>query len=380
VPRFQTFAGVRYAAEDGYVDAVVAPPRDVISDEDRSRLEAASEHNAVRLEAPGADDPAELFRRWKAEGALVADDAPSFYVYRMGFHDDGGRPRQTSGVIGALELDGGVLPHERATPEDRAGRLELLRSTQINVSPIWALSPAAGLSALCEPTGPPDLRATDDQGAHHRLWRVTQPGVTEAIAAAVASAPVVIADGHHRFGDALAYRAEAGGAPGPWDSIMAYVVELAEEQLCVRSIHRLLSGLPEGFDLVAALEPFFEPFEAPPADATLLRRMEEAGALGLVTSDGAWLLRSRSGDQGVDAHLLDAALTALPAPVVRYQHDLDETLTAVRTGAAQAAVLLRPPTVGQIAEVARGGRLMPPKTTFFWPKPRTGLVFRELSA
>lgn len=394
VPRFQPFPGIRYAAEDGYVDAVVAPPYDVIDEEERTRLVERNEHNAVRVELPREEDDGrnryevarDLFRAWLDDGALAQDD-PSFYVYRMGFHDETGRPRQTAGILGALELsqpgEGGILPHERTTPKDKADRLEILRTTQVNLSPIWGLSPAVGLSALCEVEGPPLARATDDEGVHHRLWRVTRPGVIEAIASAVASAPIIVADGHHRFEVGNAYRVEQG-RPGPWDSIMAYVVELAEEQLEVRAIHRLLTGLPDGFDLLGALEPHFEVFEAGKADDTVLVRMQDAGALALVTTEGAWFLRPTeatavAAGHDLDSSRLDVALASLPpTTLVRFQHGVDNILRAVERGDAQAGVLLRPATVQQIAEIGHGGDRMPPKTTFFNPKPRTGMVFRPV--
>lgn len=394
MPRFDPFRGIRYATDDGVLDDVVAPPYDVIDSEQRARLTARSEHNAVRVELPeeegGRDRYAvarDLFGSWLSAGVLRQDEEPSLYVYRMGFHDETGRPRQTAGVLGALELSapgaGDILPHERTTPKDKADRLDILRATEVNLSPIWGLSPAEGLSALCELPGPPDARATDEDGVHHRLWRITQPGVIEAVSSAVASAPVIVADGHHRFEVGNAYRAERG-AGGPWDAILAYVVELADEQLCVRAIHRLLDGLPDDFDVLAALSAHFEPFDAGRADESVPARMDDAGALALVTADGTWLLRPRpetaaAAEHDLDSARLDVAVAALPEGVrVRYQHGADNVVRAVEKGEAQAGVLLRPATVAQIAAIGRGRERMPPKTTFFHPKPRTGMVFRSL--
>jgi uncharacterized protein (DUF1015 family) len=401
VPRFDPFPGIRYRTDDGYLDAVVAPPYDVIDEEERARLVARSERNAVRVELPREEGDGrtryevarDLFRAWLADGTLAQDDEPSFYVYRMGFHDEAGRPRQTSGILGALALstpgEGDILPHERTTPKDRADRLDILRTTTVNLSPIWGLSPAEGLSGLCDAvTGAPDARATDDEGVHHRLWRVTQPGLLDTISAAIASAPVILADGHHRFEVANAYRAEraaAGDGPGPWDAVLAYVVELADEQLEVRAIHRLLDGLPDGFDLLGALSAHFDPFDAGKADDTVLGRMLDAGALTLVTVDGAWFLRPRpetvaAAEHDLDSSRLDVAVAGAlpPSTRVRFQHGLENVVRAVERGEAQAGVLLRPATVAQIAEIGRGGARMPPKTTFFNPKPRTGMVFRAL--
>ncbi len=397
VPRLFPFAGTRYRADGADLDAVVAPPYDVVSPQERDALVARSELNAARLEIPAEEGgrdryqvAATLWEQWQRDGVLAPDGEDSFYVYRMGFRDRHGRPRQTSGVIGALELSPpgqGILPHEHTTPKDKTDRLELLRACRANLSPIWVLSPAPGLSDLLEPTGPPVARATDDQGAHHRLWQLSRPATLAAIAEVVSEAPVLVADGHHRYETALAYqqerRAATGGAPGAYDAVMAYVVELAEEQLSVGPIHRVLSGLDRGFDVVGALSAHFEVSSDGPADPGLADRMDRAGALGLVTAQGAWLLRPReetvaAARHSVDSSLLGVALDSLPPHSMEYEHGRERVLAAVASGRAQAGVLLRPATVAQIAEVARGGERMPPKTTFFEPKVRTGMVFRAV--
>lgn len=392
MPAFSPFPGIRYNAVGGHLDDVICPPYDVIAPAERETLVGRSDHNAVHLEVPVAEEGLDRYAaaaagwaRWQAEGALVADQEPAFYAYRMGFHDETGRPRQTTGVLGALHLEPpgqGILPHERTTTKDKADRLDLLRATRANLSPIWALSPAEGLSALAETTAPPDSRATDGHGVHHRLWRLTAPAVLEAVSAAVASQPVLVADGHHRYEVGLAYQAEVG-AGGGQDRILALVVELSESELSVRAIHRLVSGLPPAFDLLGALEPFFEAVETAPVDDTILERMARKGALALVGGTGTWLLRPRpdtvaAAGHDLDSSRLDVALASLPPHDLRFQHGWDLSAAAVAKGEAQAAVLLRPATVAQIAAVSRGGERMPPKTTFFYPKPATGMVFRSL--
>jgi uncharacterized protein (DUF1015 family) len=399
VPRFEPFAGIRYGAGGGSLDALAAPPYDVISPEDQAALEALSQHNAVRLELPREGDgrsryeeAAALLQEWQRDGVLAVDERPSLYLYRMDFTDEAGRPRHTLGVIGALALEepgrGDILPHEHTTPKAKSDRLELLQATQANLSPVWGLSLAAGLSDRCQPTGEPDARASDEDGVVHSLWVVDDAAQVSAISETVGSAPVVIADGHHRFEVALTYqaqqRAARSDAAGGWDLVMALVVELADDQLSVRAIHRLISGLPDGFDLVAALEPHFVISPSAAADATITERMREAGALALVTNDGAWLLVPRPATISAAAHdldssRLDVALATLPSHDLVYQHGWDLAAAAVEKGAADAAVLLRPATVAQIADTGRARTRMPPKTTFFWPKPRTGMVFRSVA-
>jgi len=397
VPRFEPFVGLRYGPDATDLSGVICPPYDVISEPQRRALEAEHEANCVRLELPQPDADVDRYQvaartlaDWRRPGGpLVPDDGPSFYVYRMGFRDESGRPRQTAGVLGALGLEPpgeGILPHERTTSKDKRDRLDLLRATRTNLSPIWGLSLSPGLSSLCELPGPPDARATDLDGVHHRLWRVTQPGIVDAISETVAAAPVVVADGHHRYEVALAYQAErhdGGAGPGAHDAILALVVELADEQLAVAPIHRLLSGLPDGFDPVDGLAEWFEVLPTTPVDATIGDRQAEAGALALVLRTGTWLLRPRpallaAAPQDLDSSRLDVALAAVPAVEVRYQHGWTDAVEAVASGEADAGVLLRPATVAQIADFAHRRDRMPPKTTFFTPKPATGLVFRAL--
>jgi uncharacterized protein (DUF1015 family) len=376
VPRFDPFAAVRYASPPPHdLSTVVAPPYDVISPDDRARLVARSEHNAVRIELPveeGGQDryqlAAELWRQWQAEGVLVSDDEPSFYAYRMGFTDEAGSTRTTLGVLGALELshpgEAGILPHERTTSKDKADRLNLLRACRANLSPIWGLSLAEGLSGLLAVDRPPDAWADDEDGNRHELWRLADG--LDAIADAVAGAPLVIADGHHRYETALAYRDEAPDLPGA-RFVLCYVVELTESQLAVGPIHRLLSEAPD-------LSPWFE-VEAVDGPAP--------GSMNLVTAEGVWRLTPKpettaAAEADLDSSRLDVALANLPGVEVRFQHGADLAVQAVRKGEAAAAVLLRPATVAQIAATGHGGERMPPKTTFFYPKPRTGMVFRAV--
>jgi uncharacterized protein (DUF1015 family) len=392
VPRFEPFRGLRYDAEAIDVGAVIAPPYDVIDEEQRARLAERIDINAVRVELPVDEDgvdryqvAARLLAEWQEERVLVLDDEPAFYAYRMGYRDDRGGLRQTSGIIGALTLGtGDVLPHEHTTPKAKSDRLDLLRAARTNLSPIWALSTTPGLSGLAEVPGPPVARATDDDGVHHRLWKVDSPGIVAAISEAVAARPLVIADGHHRYETATTYAGErrAVDGPGPWDAVMAYVVELTDDQLSVQAIHRLIAGLPAGFDVLEALAEAFEPFEAGDAGPDLLARMVDAGALALVTRTGTWLLRPRAGTAAeghdLDSSRLDAVLRGFPAHELTFQHGADHVRRAVERREADAGVLLRPATVDQIAATATGGGRMPPKTTFFTPKPATGMVFRPL--
>jgi uncharacterized protein (DUF1015 family) len=399
VPRFLPFPGIRYRARD--ITEVSAPPYDVIEPEARAALAARDPHNSVRLILPDAyDAAAAALARWRSEGVLVTDDAPTFSIYRMDFTGDGGIPQRTTGVLGALALDdegGGVMPHERTLPKAKTDRLELLRATRANLDPIWGLSLAGGLSSHLHPgDAEPDAVATDEDGFHHSLWRVDDPERIAAISSAVGSELVVLADGHHRFETANNYRRErrAAGLDDPGaDAIMTLIVELAPDQLCVRAIHRLLSGV-DGHDLRAALDgPFFVhaagPNE-PDAVAALEVAMREGGGLGLVDLDGLALLLPTAELEArvaalppelrdVDSARFDAGVRpAVPDATLAYRNDAQAVAAQVAKGDADAAVLLRPVSVATIRAAAEADLRMPEKTTFFAPKPRTGMVFRML--
>lgn len=393
MPRFEPFIGIRYDITNLDPALVTAPPYDVISPADRDALIGSAPENVVRIDLPvGGTDPygdaAEQFLRWRRDGVLVDDPQPSFTVYRMDAPDENGVVRHTTGVIGAMELtrpgEGDILPHEFTTPKAKSDRLDLLRSTRSNLSAVWGLSPARGLTALLGTDEQPLCRF-DADGVTHSVWRITDPSRIDAIRSAIASAPIVIADGHHRYETSLAYRDErrsVDGEGGAADAVMTFVVELVEEELEVGPIHRLISGLAEEIDLLSAFAEFFEiePFEFD--ELPTVRRLQELGGLVLVLPDGAFLLRPRAGTiagtRDLDSSRLDLALAVLPDHTLTFQHGVDHIRSAIASGSAQAGVLLRPVTIDQIVAIAEGGEKMPPKSTFFAPKPRTGVVFRSI--
>lgn len=267
MPRFEAFHGLRYAPATAPLERLIAPPYDVVDADERARLTARSPYNSIRLELPAADPgrgldryraAAALLGSWRAAGVLVPDPNPSLYVYKMRFLDDAGGARSTTGVIGALGLEpfgGAVVPHEQTMAAPGRDRLDLLRACEVNFSPIWGLLLASGLSTACAAASAvagEHLVAVDDESTTHEMWRVDDEDAIRAITDLVAPAAVVIADGHHRHETAIRYRAECvarhDGPPGS-GSVMAYVAELAPDELSVQAIHRLVTGLPDGFDL-----------------------------------------------------------------------------------------------------------------------------------
>jgi uncharacterized protein (DUF1015 family) len=403
VPDFLPFPGSRYRhAPDS--SSVVAPPYDVIDEEERAQLETADPHNAVRLILPRAAPPADPYQHaastlddWYAEGVLEPDPAPAFYGYRMRFTDEEGTPRHTLGVIGALSLPTDdredVFPHEQTLPKARRDRLELLRATRTNLDPIWCLSLAEGLSDLLEPHAAPVTTAIDEHGTTHDLVPLVERSRLDSVRACVAGAPLVLADGHHRFETACTYRGEHPDDRAA-SSIMTFVVPLDETMLDVRAIHRLLHHAPT--DLRGRLAARFE--IEPVGGNTeagvdrLLAAMRDQEALGLVDGEGLALLRPDAAaldavrDEqppelyGVDAARFETAIRpALADAELSYRDDGRSVAGIVAKGGADAAVLLRPVTVDQIRAAAFARVRMPAKTTFFWPKPRTGMVLRRFA-
>jgi uncharacterized protein (DUF1015 family) len=394
MPRFEPFAGLRYDPSVP-LDAVIAPPYDVVGPEERAELAGRHPANAIHVELP-VDDPAAgldryshaaaLLRQWSDAGTLLQDSGPVFYGYRMGV--PGGE--RTSGVIGALACEpigGDILPHEQTIPKDRSDRLDLLRACHMNTSPIWGLSLTEGLSGLYQQTEPALARATDDDGVLHELWVIDDRSLIDAIRLSVDSSPVVIADGHHRYETALTYQVERrtkrDGLGGDYDLVMALIVELAPDQLTVGPIHRLINGVPEGFDVVGTFSKWFDTVRAGPADEQVVGAVADTQALALVTGGDIWLLIPREGTyeavgSDLDSSIVAMAIDAIPGAEVSHHHDWRTVVSTVVAGGADAAVLMRPVTVGQIGEWAHARRRMPPKSTYFHPKPRTGMVFRPV--
>jgi uncharacterized protein (DUF1015 family) len=395
VARFEPFIGIRYDLARSHLGKVLAPPYDVIDADQRAALAARDPHNAVRIDLPSEADgdrryevAHRLLTDWLDDGTLVLDERPSFTLYRMTTTDDAGAERRTTGVIGALELSSpgtDILPHERTTKKAKSDRLDLLRSCRANLSAIWGLSLSKGLTELLPVDEEPLADLVDEDGVRHTVWRIDDPATCAAISAAVAEQPVVVADGHHRYETSLAYKGEreaADGQAGEAGATLAYIVELVEDELTVHGIHRLIAGLPAGTDLVEALAPWFEDAGPPPGEVPITTAMVDAGCLTLVLPDRDVLLRPRpealAEARDLDSSRLDAALEALPSHELSFQHGVGNVRAAVASGAAQAGVLLRPVTIAQIEATAHGGERMPPKTTFFHPKPKTGIVFRGL--
>jgi uncharacterized protein (DUF1015 family) len=390
VPRFEPFRALRYAADD--LTPLVAPPYDVLSDADVDAYAAMSPHNIVRVDVPrGGRDryahAADVLQQWRSDGVLVADEAPTYTIYRMRFVDAARQVRDIAGVLGGLEVvdegAAGVLPHERTTPKASTDRLDLTRATRANLSPVWGLSLAGGLTSALAAPGEV-LGRVVDAGVEHSVERVGDAGRIAAIRDVLAQDDVLIADGHHRYGVSRNYRDEVRRETGRTDTAaeetLAFVSELVPDQLSVDAIHRLYTGIGLS-ELQQALSTRFEIVPAEQPTARTLAGMEADGYLVVLTADKAWHLLPRPGAfdgvRRLDGAWLEVTLDGSGA-VVDYQHGLEEVLEALRSGRADAAVLIRPVSVAEITRTARERLLMPPKSTFFTPKLKTGFVIRPL--
>ena len=395
MPLFEPFYALRFA-DNGNLGVYCAPPYDVLSDDDRQQLATQSVHNIVHVDLPVAAPPSDayanashLLQSWITDGVLQRDEQPSLTLYRTSFTDATGKNRNIVGVIGALEVvdegAGGVLPHEQTTPKAKTDRLDLTRATDANLSPVWGLSTKIGLSALLTEPGVPVGSVIDTEGVIHTVEKIVDEIRIQAICDAVSSSPVVIADGHHRYAISRSFRDEVRARTQSKDTgaelTLTYINELVEEQLSVAAIHRFYNGASSD-DLRAALSQFYT-FEATTSvDDKTLQEMNKRGSLVFIDDrlSVSWMTPKPGAFDSIralDSARLEYALAGVDH-TVGYQHGATEVQQLVKGRTATAAILIRPVSVDEIKRTANEGLLMPPKSTFFTPKLRTGLVMREL--
>jgi uncharacterized protein (DUF1015 family) len=314
VTMLKPFRGLRYdPAVAGDLAAVVAPPYDVIDPDERARLHERSPYNVVRLILSEAPDPyasaARALAEWRAAGVLALDPSPALYLYAQQFPAPAGGARERAGVIGALRLErfetGRVRPHERTFAEAKNDRLSLLRACRTSLSPIFGLVsiPDWRFGALL-PSRPPEIDLVDEAGVRHRMWRLAEPAAIAAAGERIAARDVFIADGHHRYETALAYRDEVRAALGPaapppgaapYDYVLAYLTTMEDPGLVVLPTHRILPSLAvAAADLRTALARHFTVEELPWTAAGLTALLERLdGATGAGPGAGA---RDRRGE------------------------------------------------------------------------------------
>jgi uncharacterized protein (DUF1015 family) len=361
------FHGLRYAES---LEPVVAPPYDVLSSEQVAEYRARAPHNVVRLTRPGDDyqGAARLLGEWIAEGVLVRDAEPATYLHRTEFD---GRARLD--VIAVLRLvpygDRVVLPHERTHRGPKEDRLALLRATEASLEPLWFL--AEGLRPLLESAPSGDERTFSFGDERHTVRRVTDPAWSARISGHLADRSVLIADGHHRYETTLAHAQEVDARPDAAARFtLALLTDLADPGLMVLPTHRVLSS---GVAVTGG-----EP--AGSLDETLgaLRGRVAAGAY----RDGRFQVLPLEGEVPVvELHrqVIDNVLGRRdPEQHLTYTRDPEEAVRWVDSGRGVAAFFLDTPDLTAVLHAAREGMTMPQKTTFFSPKPPSGMVFHLL--
>jgi uncharacterized protein (DUF1015 family) len=329
----------------GPLEQLVAPPYDVISPEQREELFARSPFNVVHLTLPdGEGDAARLWREWLSDGVLVRDDEETFWALEQTYVGPDGVERTRCGVVGALRVEPYenrvVLPHEKTHAGPKEGRKRLLEAVGAHVEPIFLLYD--GAPVYDQPVAEPDM---DVEGA--RLWRIPQEGIAEAFA----DKRLLIADGHHRYETAVAAGVE-------W--ILVVLVSTEDPGLMIFPTHRVAES-------VNGTQPEFE--DVGQAVRELHARPYERAATVLYRREGAALLEGAEGE-------LDVQLVAQLAPgPVTYTPSVDEAVAAVDSGRAAGAFIVRPTRIEDVFRFAEAGETLPQKTTYFYPKLLSGLLF-----
>jgi uncharacterized protein (DUF1015 family) len=392
----QPFRGLRFAPETvGDLGTVISPPYDVLDAETVRDLEAANRRNIVRLilsrrfEKPYLAVRARL-HKWREKSYLRADPEPALYLYE--YTVDGVTVRGLIGVVGLREeSERVILPHEEVMPGPVADRTLLMGTTETNLEPILLVHEGTTelrrlIEAAAATTPVADFAALD--GSRHRLWAVTDPALLDAVAAELAGTQALIADGHHRYAaylrlqDDLRDPAVPDGT-SPWDYGLALLVDQRDHPLHVGPIHRSVGALTMS-DLQDVSDDRGDDFRSLPdreAAFAAQARDTDPDHTSFVVSDGrAWAVLRTPRTSPVAAAVLHEVL--LPAwgvaeEQVGYHHSLDQ---ALHTTARQPGIVVAvaPPSVAEVMETAARGVRMPRKSTSFAPKPRMGVVMRDL--
>jgi uncharacterized protein (DUF1015 family) len=411
----QPLRAIHYAEGAGPLDRLAAPPYDVIDADLRRDLASRSPHNVVEIDLPQGDDPyrhaGELFEQWQMGGVLVRDSEPALWALTQTYRAPGGGERVRHGFFCRVRITdygpGLIRPHERTHPAAKQDRLELMRVTRANLSPIFSLYSDPGgdaWSALTPATeASPAAVHTDDDGTAHRLWRVTEPSAIRKVQAALADAELLIADGHHRYETARTYADEVGGE-GEHRYVLMCLVSMSDPGLTVFPTHRLVGRLDAArrARLEEELRRDFAVSEVEPA-----RVVPEPGNGGSPTfgylDEGGRSLRLQLGSPDAAEQALadhSASYRRLDTAVLEklvledalglseddishqrglgYARDLDQTRELLRSDDYELAFLLRPTPIEQVQEIAGAGETMPPKSTYFYPKLPSGLLFNPL--
>jgi uncharacterized protein (DUF1015 family) len=414
-------------AKVGALDGVAAPPYDVIDAAMRAELLDRSPYNTVAIDLPKpygesgptetGDDPyvraAKTMEDWRDAGALVTDSEPAIWAMTQDYTGPDGAARTRHGILARVGVEdfetGQVLPHERTLPGPKKDRLELTRATRHNLSPIFSLStkdPWPLVAAGLDPESPWG-EATDVGGTVTKVWRVGDPAIHAQVTELLGGAQLLIADGHHRYETAIAYRDEVGGEGDHNFTLMA-LTGLDDPGLTVFPTHRLLSGFADDAErqqrLGEGLRELFDVTEVPTGQLDPLGE-EGVGVFGLYDvhhQRGFRLRLKEAAIAALDQELagkpeayrrLDAAILEtlvlkgiagmseddiLSKRGIGYSKSVEDSLALLGDGTYDVAFILRPIPVDQVRAICESDENMPPKSTYFFPKVPTGLVFNPV--
>jgi uncharacterized protein (DUF1015 family) len=371
MPLVKPFRALRFdPAVAGPLDTLVSPPHDVISPAELADLVARNPHNIVRLLRPHQPGlAAERLRDWRANGVLVREEDPAVWLLEEDYSGPDGVARRRRAIVARVRVEpydlGRVLRHERTFDAFRTARLNLLRATRTKLSPILLLHD--GRPPPPAPERAPDLEA-ELHGVRSRLWRLENPDEIESALDSIGG-QLIIADGHHRYEASRAFHEEEGTEESAYT--LAALVSRSDPGLHVFPTHRVVAGaapvLNGGLSLTELAD------GVPEAERRLAAVPRDRPAFVLL-SDGASVLAEAPAAAGpLDA--LDTVLVdRLALDGVSFTPSAVEAEDAVQSGRAGAALLVRAPTIEQIEAVARAGRTMPEKSTYFYPKLTSGLL------
>jgi uncharacterized protein (DUF1015 family) len=400
----------------GSLEDVIAPPYDVIDADLRAQLAARSPYNVVEIDLPPSyAQAAATLADWRERGVVIREDEPAVWVLRQDYDAPDGTRRTRTGVLARVRVDeygpGRIRPHERTHPGPREDRLKLTRATRTNLSPIFSLfgdrDGVAGRAMEQIAASEPFATAADLDGTQNTLWRSADEDLVAELQMALADAELLIADGHHRYETARVYADEVGGE-GEHRYVLMLLCSLSDPGLLVFPTHRLLTGLKDDTAKQLAIRDVLQrDFEVEElGDPSELEPPPGSGrvAFGYMDSFLKKPFRVTLKDQAI----ADRALAGMPEPYRRldtavlealvlrealgmteddishlnglsYSKDLEDAIDAVQSGRADAGFFMRATPVDQVREVAETGESMPPKSTYFYPKVPTGLVFNPLT-
>jgi uncharacterized protein (DUF1015 family) len=431
---FRSVGYSKRCAQD--LSRLITPPYDVITPEEQDGFYEAHVYNVIRL-VLGKKYPwdvqtdnrytraALVLNYWLKEGILTYADRPGLTVYQMEFTMPDGGGRTVDGLVALVKVDdygeGKVLPHEKTYAGPKNDQLRLLRACRAHLTPIHSLfnDPDQLVHDAYAPfiAGPPQRRAVDRDGVIHRTWTVEDPEAVKGIQDFFRDKSLFIADGHHRYETALAFKAEMrdvwGEAEGGQDTVMMYLTSTSHPGLAILPAHRLLMRLGDvnREEVMRRLSPHFdvEPFELDSSDlknegARLTRALAAspgAGVFGAVFRDEprAWILRLKSLDdaQALIDPSIPSSLRSLDVTILRevilvhalklahenpeghieYTPSAGEAIRRAVNGEVQVSLILNPTKVSQVETAARLGHKLPHKSTYFYPKVASGMVMNK---